>query len=87
MKPESSFGSPRQRRKAKAEQDLQTAHALWVVRLQEIVAFTGQPPVAAFALLRVEVTRYVTTLPPQRKAQAQEAWNAFERAVERHLKP
>jgi hypothetical protein len=87
MSIESSFGSPRARRKEKAQQDLQTAHALWVVRLQEIVAFTGQPPVAAFALLRVEVTRYVTTLPPQRKAQAQEAWNAFERAVERHLKP
>jgi hypothetical protein len=87
MNPVSSFGSPRQRRKAKAEQDLQTAHALWVVRLQEIVAYTGQPPVAAFAALRVEVARYVVALPPQRKAQAQEAWNAFERAVERHLKP
>ena len=87
MKPASSFGSPRQRRKAKAEQDLNTAHALWVVRLQEIVAFTGQPPVAAFAALRVEVTRYVYALPPQRKQQAQEAWNAFERAVHRHMNP
>jgi hypothetical protein len=55
------------------------------VRLQEIVASTGQPPVAAFAALRVEVTRYVHALPPQRKAQAQEAWNAFERAVHRHM--
>jgi hypothetical protein len=87
MKPESSFDSPRQRRKTKAQQDLATAHALWVVRLQEIGAFTGQPPVAAFAALRVEVTRYVVALPPQRKAQAQEAWNAFERAVHRHMNP
>ena len=87
MKPESSFGSLRVRRKAKAQQDLQTAHSLWVVRLQEIVAATGQPPVAAFAALRVEVTRYVTVLPPQRKAQAQDAWNAFERAVHRHMNP
>lgn len=85
MKPESSFGSLRARRKAKAQQDLQTAHALWVVRLQEIVAATGQPPVAAFAALRVEVTRYVTVLPPQRKAQVQDAWNAFERSVHRHM--
>jgi hypothetical protein len=84
MNPVSSFGSPRARRKAKAQQDLNTAQALWVVRLQEIVASTGQPPVAAFAALRVEVTRYVLALPPQRKQQAQEAWNAFERAVERH---
>lgn len=87
MKPESSFGSLRARRKAKAQQDLQTAHALWVVRLQEIVAATGQPPVAAFAALRVEVTRYVTVLPPQRKAQVQDAWNAFERSVHRHMNP
>jgi len=87
MSIESSFGSPRARRKEKAQQDLQTAHALWVVRLQEIVASTGQPPVAAFAALRVEVTRYVTALPPQRKQQAQEAWNSFERAVHRHMNP
>lgn len=87
MKPESSFGSARARRKAKAQQDMQTAHALWVVRLQEIVAATGQPPVAAFAALRVEVTRYVTVLPPQRRAQVQDAWNAFERAVHRHMNP
>jgi hypothetical protein len=87
MKPASSFGSPRARRKEKAQQDLNTAHAMWVVRLQEIVGTTGQPPVAAFATLRVEVTRYVTALPPQRKAQAQEAWNAFERAVHRHMQP
>jgi len=87
MNPVSSFGSPRQRRKAKAEQDLNTTHALWVVRLQEIVGTTGQPPVAAFAALRVEVTRYVTVLPPQRKQQVQEAWNSFERAVHRHMNP
>ena len=87
MSIESSFGSPRARRKEKAQQDLNTTHALWVVRLQEIVAFTGQPPVAAFAALRVEVTRYVYALPPQRKQQAQEAWNAFERAVHRHMNP
>lgn len=87
MKPESSFGSARARRKAKAQQDMQTAHALWVVRLQEIVAATGQPPVAAFSALRVEVTRYVTVLPPQRRAQIQDAWNAFERAVHRHMNP
>jgi hypothetical protein len=87
MKPESNFGSARARRKAKAQQDLQTTHSLWVVRLQEIVAATGQPPVAAFAALRVEVTRYVLHLPPQRKAQAQDAWNAFERAVHRHMNP
>lgn len=85
MNPVSSFGSQRARRKEKAQQDLQTAHSLWVVRLQELVAATGQPPVAAFAALRVEVTRYVHALPPQRKAQAQEAWNAFERAVHRHM--
>jgi hypothetical protein len=87
MSIESSFGSPRARRKEKAQQDLNTTHALWVVRLQEIVAFTGQPPVAAFAALRVEVTRYVVALPPQRKQQAQEAWNAFERAAMRHMNP
>jgi len=84
MKPESSFGSPRARRKEKAAQDLHTAHCLWVVRLQEIVATTGNPPTVAFTMLRVEVTRYVQALEPQRRAQASEAWRAFERAVQKH---
>jgi hypothetical protein len=84
MKPESSFGSQRQRRKEKAAQDLHTAHSLWVVRLQEIVATTGNPPTVAFTMLRVEVTRYVQALEPQRRAQASEAWHAFERAVQKH---
>jgi hypothetical protein len=84
MKPESSFGSARARRAAKAEQDTHTAHALWVVRLQELVASKGCPPRAAFALLAVEVRQQVAAHPPQTRLQITLAWSAFERAVQKH---
>ena len=81
MKPESSFGSARQRRAAKQAADTHTAHALWVVRLQEIVGTKGCPPTAAFALLAVEVQQQVAAHPPQTRLQIKLAWSAFERAV------
>jgi len=81
MKPESSFGSARARRAAKAEQDTRTAHALWVVRLQEIVAHRAVCPRTAFALLAVEVQQQVALHTPQTRLQIRLAWSAFERAV------
>lgn len=84
MHTESSFGSARQRRAAKSEQDTHTAHALWVVRLQELVASKGCPPRAAFALLAAEVRQQVATHPPQTRLQIQLAWSAFERAVQKY---
>ena len=82
MKPESSFGSARQRRAAKQAADTHTAHALWVVRLQEIVAARAVAPRTAFALLAVEVQQQVAVHPPQTRLQIQLAWSAFERAVQ-----
>ena len=82
MKPESSFGSARQRRAAKQAADTHTAHALWVVRLQEIVAARAVAPRTAFALLAVEVQQQVAAHPPQTRLQIQLAWSAFERAVQ-----
>lgn len=84
MKPVSSHGSARQRRAAKAEQDTHTAHALWVVRLQELVASKGCPPRAAFTLLAAEVRQQVAAHPPQTRLQIKLAWSAFERAVQKH---
>lgn len=84
MKPESSFGSARARRAAKQQQDTHTAHALWVVRLQELVASKGCPPRAAFALLAVEVRQQLEAHPPQTRLQIKLAWSAFERAVQKH---
>lgn len=84
MKPESSFGSARQRRAAKSAQDTHTAHALWVFRLREIVATKGCPPRVAFDLLTVEVRQQVAAHPPQTRLQIKLAWSAFERAVNKH---
>lgn len=81
MKPESSFGSARQRRAAKQAADTHTAHALWVVRLQEIVGSKGVAPRTAFALLAAEVQQQVALHPPQTRLQIKLAWSAFERAV------
>lgn len=81
MKPESSFGSARQRRAAKQAADTHTAHALWVVRLQEIVAARAVAPRTAFALLAVEVQQQIAAHPPQTRLQIKLAWSAFERAV------
>jgi hypothetical protein len=84
MKPVSSHGSARQRRAAKSEQDTHTAHALWVVRIQEIVASKGCPPRAAFDVLAAEVWQQVAEHPPQTRQQIRLAWSAFERAVQKH---
>lgn len=81
MNTQSSFGSARARRAAKQQADIHTAHALWVVRLQEIVGTKGCPPTAAFALLAVEVQQQVAAHPPQTRLQIRLAWSAFERAV------
>ena len=81
MKPESSFGSARQRRAAKQAADTHTAHALWVVRLQEIVAARAVCPRTAFNLLAAEVQQQVAAHPPQTRLQIKLAWSAFERAV------
>ena len=82
MKPESSFGSARARRAAKQQADTHTAHALWVVRLQELVGSKGVAPRTAFALLAVEVQQQVALHAPQTRLQIRLAWSAFERAVQ-----
>lgn len=81
MNTQSSFGSARARRAAKQQQDTHTAHALWVVRLQEIVGSKGVAPRTAFALLAAEVQQQVAAHPPQTRLQIRLAWSAFERAV------
>lgn len=81
MKPESNFGSARARRAAKQAADTHTAHALWVVRLQEIVATRAVAPRTAFTLLAAEAQRQVAAHPPQTRLQIKLAWSAFERAV------
>ncbi len=82
MNTQSSFGSARARRAAKQAADTHTAHALWVVRLQEIVAARAVAPRTAFALLAVEVQQQVASHPPQTRLQIRLAWSAFERAVQ-----
>jgi hypothetical protein len=81
----SPLGSPRARRRDKAQLDLSTQRALWVQRLRDLVA-GGSTAFQALDRLAGEVPVWIDEI-PARKAQRRDAWNAFIREVRAACKP
>ena len=79
MKPTSSLGSQRARRREKSQLDHDTQRALWVQRIRDLVA-GGSTAFQALDRLAGEVSTWIDEI-PARKAQRRDACNAFLREV------
>jgi len=70
----------RQRRRLKAQADLETQHALWTRRIQDIMVADACDAKAAYSKLDKEVQADITSR-PQWKQTVQLAWASFNRRI------